>query len=112
MLITQWLFDNRKECLLRMLFAAPNETFEISFIDLLETFPYYKIKFCIVWNIQKISSLFNNKDKLRCDYSCVEEYVYAGLIINRLRWNEHEHRTDKNSECAKHLNDNNNHEFK
>ena len=30
----------------------------------------------------------------------------------RLRWNEHENGTDKNSECAKHLNENYNHEFK
>ena len=30
----------------------------------------------------------------------------------RLRWNEHENGTDKNSECAKHLNENDNHEFK
>ena len=29
----------------------------------------------------------------------------------RLRWNEHENGTDKNSECAKHLNENDNHEF-
>ena len=30
----------------------------------------------------------------------------------RLRWNEHENGTDKNSERAKHLNENDNHEFK
>ena len=30
----------------------------------------------------------------------------------RLRWNEHEIGKDKNSECAKHLNENDNHEFK
>ena len=30
----------------------------------------------------------------------------------RLRWNEHENGTDKNSECAKHLNGNDNFEFK
>ena len=29
----------------------------------------------------------------------------------RLRWNEHENGTDKDSECAKHLNENGNHEF-
>ena len=29
-----------------------------------------------------------------------------------LRWNEHENGTDKNSECAKHLNENDNHECK
>ena len=30
----------------------------------------------------------------------------------QLRWNEYENGTNKNSECAKHLNENNNHEFK
>ena len=30
----------------------------------------------------------------------------------RLRWNEQENGTDKNSKCAKHLNENDNHEFK
>ena len=30
----------------------------------------------------------------------------------QLRWNGHENGTDKSSECAKYLNENNNHEFK
>ena len=30
----------------------------------------------------------------------------------RLRWNEHENGTDKNSECAKHLDENDSREFK
>ena len=30
----------------------------------------------------------------------------------RLRWNEHENGTDKNSECDKYLNENDNHKFK
>ena len=54
-------------------------------------------------------------------YSCV---IYRGICSFRadyigetvcnawLRWNEHENSTDKNSECAKHLNENDNHEFK
>ena len=29
-----------------------------------------------------------------------------------LQWNEHENGTDKNSACAKHLNENDNKEFK
>ena len=29
----------------------------------------------------------------------------------QLRWNEHENGTYKNSKCAKHLNENDNHEF-
>ena len=30
----------------------------------------------------------------------------------RLRWNKHENGADKNSECAKHLHENDNYEFK
>ena len=30
----------------------------------------------------------------------------------RLRWDENKDGTDKNFECAKHLNENDNHEFK
>ena len=30
----------------------------------------------------------------------------------RLRWNEHENGIDKNFECAKHSNENDDHEFK
>ena len=42
------------------------------------------------------------------------EADYAGEKVRKahLRWNEHENGTDKNSECAKHLNENHNHEFK
>ena len=34
------------------------------------------------------------------------------MLNARFQWNEHENSTDKNSECAKHLNKNDNHDFK
>ena len=86
----------------------------------METFSNYKIKFHIVWNTRNFKSLFNNKDQ-GSHYSCV---IYRGICIcgadyigqtmrnARLRWNEHENGTVKNSECAKHLNENDDHEFK
>ena len=86
----------------------------------MEIFTNYAVKFNIVWNTQKIKLLFNNKDKVS-HYSCVicrgiclcrADYIGETVPNARLCWNEHEKGTDKNSECAKHLNENDNHEFK
>ena len=44
--------------------------------------------------------------------SCGADYIGETVHNALLRWNEHENGTDKNSECAKHLNENDNHEFK
>ena len=44
--------------------------------------------------------------------SCRADYIGQTVHNALLRWNEHENGTDKNSECAKHLNENDNHEFK
>ena len=119
-LIPQWLFDERKECLIRLPFAPSKEKFVKPFINKLEIFTNYRVKFNIVWNTRKIKALFNYKDKVS-HYSCI---IYRGIcscgedcigetVRNaRLRWNEHENGTDKNTECAKHLSENNNHEFK
>ena len=114
-LISQWLFDDWKECLIR-LSALANEKFEKSFINELEIFRNYRVKFNIAWNTRKMNSLFNNKDKIS-HYSCV---IYIGICLcgagyigetvsnAQLRWNEHENGTDKNSKYAKHLNKNDN----
>ena len=47
-LIPQWLFDDRKECSIRLPFAPANEKFVKSFINKLETFTNYKVKFNIL----------------------------------------------------------------
>ena len=47
-LIPQWLFDDRKECSIRLPFASANEKFVKSFINKLETFTNYKVKFNIL----------------------------------------------------------------
>ena len=49
-LIPQWLFDDRKERLIRLPFAPVNENFVKSFINKLEIFTNYRVKFNIVWN--------------------------------------------------------------
>ena len=106
--------------MIRLPFAPANEEFVKSFINKLEIFTNYKVEFNIAWNTRKIRSLFNNKDKVS-HYSCViyrgicscgADYMGETVRIAQLQWNEHENNADKNSECAKHLNENNNHEFK
>ena len=61
-----------------------------------------------------------NKDKVS-HYSCVihsgicscgADYIGETVRNARLRWNDHENGIDKNSECAKHSNENDDHEFK
>ena len=74
-LIPQWLFDERKECLIRLLFAPANEKFVKSFVNKLEIFTNCRVKFNIVWNTRKIKSLFNYKDKVS-HYSCI---IYRGI---------------------------------
>ena len=64
LLVRQGLFDERKEYLVRLLYAFKNEKFMKSFINKLEMFTNYKIKFNKVWNTRKIKSLLSNKDKV------------------------------------------------
>ena len=52
-LIPEWLFDDRKKLLIRLPFAPANEKFVKSFINKLEIFTNYQVKFSIVWNTQK-----------------------------------------------------------
>ena len=70
-LTRQWFFDDRKECMIRLPFAPANE----KFVNKLEIFTNNSIKFNIVWNNQKIKSLFNYKDKVSY-YSCI---IYRGI---------------------------------
>ena len=87
-------------------FAPANEEFVKSFINKLEIFTNYKVKFNIAWNTRKIKSLFNNKDKVihyncmiyRGICSCEADYIGETVRNAQLRWNEHENRTDKNPE--------------
>ena len=69
-LIPQLLFDDRKECSIRLPFAPANEKFVKSFANKLETFTNCKVKFNIAWNTRKIKYLFSNKDKVS-HYNCV-----------------------------------------
>ena len=118
-IIPQWLFDERKEVLIRLPFAPANEKYVKKFINKLEVFTSFKIKFNVVWNTRKIKSLFSYKDKVThyscCIYkgvcSCGADYIGETIRNARVRWNEHDSGTDKKSECAKHLKENFSHEF-
>ena len=57
--------------MIRLPFAPANE----KFVNKLEIFTNYSIKFNIVWSNQKIKSLFNYKDKVSY-YSCI---IYRGI---------------------------------
>ena len=106
LLIQIWLFDDIKLEVTRLRFAPKNEKFNKHFISNLQTFTKHKDRFHIIWNACKIRFLFNNKDKekyLSCIIykivcSCGADYVGETIHNVRKRWNEHESRTDKNSE--------------
>ena len=76
------LFDETKLVLIRLPFAPQNKKFSNLFISILNTFTNGKVRFHIIWNIRKIQSLFNNKDKaqhLSCAFakafcSCGEDF--------------------------------------
>ena len=54
-LIPQRFFEDRKECLVRLPFAPANERFVKSFINKLDIFTNYKVKFNVVWTTTKLS---------------------------------------------------------
>ena len=106
-------FDETKEYLIRLPFASANEKFVKSFMNKLEIFTNYRVKFNIVWNTRKMKSLFNYKYK-KSHYSCIiyrgicscrADYIIETVRNAQLRWNKNENGTDKNSECANHLNE-------
>ena len=69
-IITEWLFDERRLIILRPPFSVSNEKFTKSLIKKLVIFTNNKCKFNIVWNTRNIRSLFLIKDKVK-QYSCV-----------------------------------------
>ena len=105
------LFDETKLVHIRLPFAPQNKKFSNLFISILKAFTNGKVRFHIIWNIRKIQSLFNNKDKaqhLSCAIykgfcSCGEDFNGETIRNVKIRWNEHESGIDKNSECFKHL---------
>ena len=63
--IPEWLFDERKQVILRLTFSESNETFTKSLLKILVIFTNNKYKFSIIWNTRNIRSLFQIKDKVK-----------------------------------------------
>ena len=105
--MSMWLFDDTKLVVTRLHFAPESEKFNKLFISNLQTFTNGKDRFHIIWNACKLRFLFNNKDEekhLSCIIyisvcSCGAYYVGETIRIVKIRWNQHESRTNKNSEC-------------
>ena len=64
----------------------------------------------VLWVVPYQWSLPTSIYRGRC--LCGSDYIGETVRNARLRWNEHEKGTDKNSECAEHLNENDYHEIK
>ena len=113
-----WLFDERKHVSIRLLFSSKNENYYAYFINKLVSFPSGKVTFNVVWTARKIQSLFSLKDRvqhLSCIIykgicSCGGTYVGETIRNCKIRCDEHND-VNKNSESAKHLARNIEHEF-
>ena len=118
LLIPKWLFDERKHVTICLPFSSKNEKYCAYFINKLVSFTSGKVKFNVVWNTRRIQSLFPLKDKvqhLSCIIykgicSCGETYVGETIRNCKIRCDEHND-VNKNSEPAKHLARNIEHEF-
>ena len=58
MIITEWLFDGRKNFSVRFPHSPVNEKFSKVFRRKVENFTNDKVKVIIIWNTRKIQSLF------------------------------------------------------
>ena len=77
LIISQWLFDERKAFTIHIPFSPSNESFVKTFVSKLNYFTNEKWKFNVVWNTRKVQSLFPLKDKVS-PYSCV---IYWGIVL-------------------------------
>ena len=97
MIIPEWLFDERKIFSVRFPYSPANEKFSKAFMKKVENFTNDKVKVTLVWNTQKVQSLFDNKDKVK-HHSCViyrdicscgADYIGEMIRNSDIRWNEH-----------------------
>ena len=117
-LILPWLFDERKHATISLHLFSKNEKYCVYFINKLVSFTSEKVKFNVVWNTHKIQSLFPLKEKVqqlscviyKCICSCGETYVGETIRNCKIRCDERND-VSKNSEPAKHLARNIEHEF-
>ena len=118
MIIPEWLFDNRTFLPIKIHYCESNETFAKRFLNKLNEFTKDKFKPVIIWQTNKVRSLFSVKDKVKhisnviyegtC--SCKRQYIGETDRNHATRWNEHNNPTH-NSDPAKHINDNIDHSY-
>ena len=118
LLIPPWLFDQRKHVTMRLPFSSKNEKYCAYFINKLFSFTNGKVKFKVVWNTHKIQMLFSLKEEVyylsyviyKGICSCGEMRVGEIIRSCKILCDEHND-VNKNSEPAKHLARNIEHEF-
>lgn len=62
-LIPEYMFDETRKVFIKLPYSYDNEKLSKSFINKLNTFADGRFMFIILWQIRKIKSLFNLKDK-------------------------------------------------
>ena len=117
LLIPPWLTDQRKHVTIRLPVSLKKEKCSAYFINTLVSFTSGKVRFNVVWNTRKILLLFPLKDKVQ-HFSCVIYKgicscgeTYVGKTIRNYKIRRDEHNDVKNSEPAKLLARNTEHEF-
>ena len=117
-LIIPPLFDERKQITIHLLFSSKNEKYSAYFFNKLVSFTSGKVMINVVWNTRKIQTLFllyDNVQHLSCVIykgicSCGETYVSETTRNCRIKWDGHND-VNMNTEPAKHLAGNIEHEF-
>ena len=111
LIITEWLFDQRKKVLFKLPYCPSNKR------DV-KGFSNGKSKFIVLWSTRNIKSLFPLKDQVKhlsCviyegNFSCGRLYIGETIRNSDILWNEHENTTGK-SGLSKHLGGNKLHKF-
>ena len=121
-IIPDWLFDERKDHVIKLPFCPKNEEVSKVFLQKLNEYTKDKYKFRIIWNTRSIRSLFPLKDRVEhmsCviyegTCSCDEFYIGETDRIAEIRWHEHDTPSanhNQHSDPAKHLVANPTHRF-
>ena len=100
----------KKEIVIRVPFCPKNEASINKVLKRLEVFSNKQFVFKVIWNTQKIKSLFPIKDRVQhssnvtYEWKCSCQHSYVGETKRNVevRWNEHQSNNGK-SEPSKHI---------
>ena len=120
-IIPMWLFDDRKDFVIKLPFCPKNEEVSKQFLIKLNEYTNFKYIFKVIWNTRNIRSLFPLKDRVEhksCviyegSCSCGEIYIGETDRLATIRWSEHDHpkNSTQKSDPAKHIIANPSHQF-